>query len=69
MPSVQEAEFEQKVSEIEDVFYNKLLKGNVSKDQARANAKLFSNQYRKLETEEAREVIDLFKNAIPNVKF
>ncbi len=55
MPSVQEAEFEQKVSEIEDVFYNKLLKGNVSKDQARANAKLFSNKFRKLETEKARE--------------
>ena len=55
IPSVQEAEFEQKVGEVEDVFYNKLLKGNVSKDQARANAKLFSNQYRKLETEKARE--------------
>ena len=55
MPSVQEAEFEQKVSEVEDVFYNKLLKGNVQKDVALANAKLFSNQYRKLETEKARE--------------
>lgn len=48
-------ELDNKQIEVENTVYNKLLKGNVSKDQARANAKLFSNQYRKLKTEKARE--------------
>ena len=48
-------ELDNKQIEVENTIYNKLLKGNVQKDVALANAKLFSDKFRKLETEKARE--------------
>ena len=47
LPSVQEIENEEKLNEFKNTVYEKLLKGNVSKDVALAEATLFANNYKK----------------------